>query len=512
MTNPRWCFVTFLLVSAVGPGVHAESPVDPGVQTVAMISNVTIIEGNTGTTPFTAQVSIVGSYTQLTLKIVATPGTADETDYTFAPTVLTFGVGSPTTQTVSGVIIGDVDPEGNETFWLSAIAVAGAPSSFLSSGGLVSITDDDRETAPWLYVDTIVVPEGNQGTATAEIAVRLQPASSNTVTVSFATKDATAYAGEDYVATSGTLTFAPGETRKTVPITILGDRVVERDEDFVIELSQAKAAVIGSERTLIVIGNDDAPIHTTIEDMIVDEGDTGITTVPVTVHFDRPASGNEKVQIALVGVTAVADQDFRAVGKMLYLSSGATEWVFTIDVLADLLPECDEGLLIVYSSLYMGDDTVKSAKLVLRNDDGPVPGCGADPFAPLPVEAPAWDGGTPDSPTPAGAMDARTVDGPTPAAPDMPAASDGGSAAVRDSGAGDVPAPSAPDVAAASDGGPTAVRDSGTGGVGEQDASGVPGMRASGCACSFAGAHVGRWLCLLAALGWLAMLRRPRRR
>jgi hypothetical protein len=63
------------------------------------------------------------------------------------------------------------------------------------------------------------------------------------------------------------------------------------------------------DQTLIVIGNDDVPIHTTIECVAADEGDTGITTVPVTIRFDRAVTGAQQVQVALVGVPGNQDED-----------------------------------------------------------------------------------------------------------------------------------------------------------------------------------------------------------
>ena len=59
----------------------------------------------------------------------------------------------------------------------------------------------------------------------------------NAVTVDFATADGTAHAGQDYVATSGTLTFAPHERARTVSVTVNADGVVEPAETFSLNLS-----------------------------------------------------------------------------------------------------------------------------------------------------------------------------------------------------------------------------------------------------------------------------------
>jgi glucose/arabinose dehydrogenase len=79
----------------------------------------------------------------------------------------------------------------------------------------------------------IGVTEGNTGSRVAAVPVTLNRASATPVTVNWATRDTgasgIAKAGVDYVAASGTVTFAPGETGKTVPITVLGDTVDEPD-------------------------------------------------------------------------------------------------------------------------------------------------------------------------------------------------------------------------------------------------------------------------------------------
>ena len=72
--------------------------------------------------------------------------------------------------------------------------------------------------APSLSINDVTVTEGNAGTVSATFNVTLSAAATGTVTVSFATANGTATAGCDYVANSGTLTFNPGETVKTVTV------------------------------------------------------------------------------------------------------------------------------------------------------------------------------------------------------------------------------------------------------------------------------------------------------
>ncbi len=77
------------------------------------------------------------------------------------------------------------------------------------------------------------------------------------VTVDYATADGTAKAGEDYTATSGTLTFAAGERTKTVSVPILDDAIDEGQETFKLRLSNARGARIGDGEATGTISNDD---------------------------------------------------------------------------------------------------------------------------------------------------------------------------------------------------------------------------------------------------------------
>ena len=95
--------------------------------------------------------------------------------------------------------------------------------------------------------------------ASLDFAVSLSRAAAEAVSVDYATADGTATAGEDYTATSGTLTFAPGETAKTVTVAILDDAIDEGKETFVLNLSNPRGAYLrGMHREATgTIRNDD---------------------------------------------------------------------------------------------------------------------------------------------------------------------------------------------------------------------------------------------------------------
>ena len=90
-----------------------------------------------------------------------------------------------------------------------------------------------------------------------EFTISLDRAALRTITVAYATRDGSAKAGEDYTASSGTLTFSVGEDSKTVPVELLDDAKDESEETFELVLSNAANALIGDATATGTIENDD---------------------------------------------------------------------------------------------------------------------------------------------------------------------------------------------------------------------------------------------------------------
>ena len=116
-----------------------------------------------------------------------------------------------------------------------------------------------------------VITEGNRGVTTAEAVVTLNAPSTQRVTIDWRTIDVpsnplVAKPGSDYIPGAGTLTFEPGETRKTIPISVLGDRVPEEPllygEWALIAFSNPSANAVLDTQTffglgLVIIVDDD---------------------------------------------------------------------------------------------------------------------------------------------------------------------------------------------------------------------------------------------------------------
>ena len=117
------------------------------------------------------------------------------------------------------------------------------------------------------------------------LTVELDPASTGTVTVDYATSDQTAQAGVDYTATSGTLTFAASETSKTITVPILNDTDYDPSQRFRVTLSNAPGATLPTSPWAFVnITNDDAVPTASIANVTVGEG---AGTLTLTLALDR---------------------------------------------------------------------------------------------------------------------------------------------------------------------------------------------------------------------------------
>ena len=108
---------------------------------------------------------------------------------------------------------------------------------------------------PALGVADAQAEEGRD--ATIDFVVSLSRAASGPATVDYATADGTAKAGEDYTESSGTLTFAAGETEKTVAVPVLDDAKDEGEETFTLTLSNPSGALIGDGEATGTISNTD---------------------------------------------------------------------------------------------------------------------------------------------------------------------------------------------------------------------------------------------------------------
>ena len=187
-------------------------------------------------------------------------------------------------------------------FDATTLTISGVPTETMASTlYTLTATDADGDSATLTFSITVEEPvrisvsdadpvaEGASGeTALAQFEVSLSQSSSLEVTVSYATRDSTAEAATDYSAASGVLTFSPGETAKTVSVTVNGDDEVEADETFALSLSSPSNGQVdpqNAEAEALILNDDEAVVSA---EACGEAFPTGDTTVRISCSPGLP--------------------------------------------------------------------------------------------------------------------------------------------------------------------------------------------------------------------------------
>jgi hypothetical protein len=219
----------------------------------------------------------------------------------------------------------------------------------------------------------------NENGGTATITVTRTGGSDGSVSVNYATSNGTATAGSDYTATSGTLTFAAGETSKTFTVPILDDTIVEGNETINLTLSgPTGGATLGSQTTAVLTIQDDDVAQpgvlqfSTSAYSVNENGGTATITVTRSGGSNVPVS----VSYATSDGTATAGSDYTAVSGTLNFGVGETSKTFTIPILDDSLVEGNETVNLTLSNptggATLGSQT--TATLTIQDDEVAQPG------------------------------------------------------------------------------------------------------------------------------------------
>jgi flagellar biosynthesis protein FliQ len=331
------------------------------------ISDVTVAEGNSGTTSAVFTVTLTGpTGLPATVDFATANNTATAgTDYTSAAGTLTFAPGT-TTQQITVAVTGDTVFEANESFFLNLTNAGNA--SITDPQGVGTITNDD--TAPVLTINDVTVAEGGAGATTnAVFTVTLTGATALPATVNFATADGTATAGSDYTAANGTLTFAPGVTSQQITVAVTGDTLNEANETFFVNLSGATNATITDPQGQGTINNDDGAPALSINDVTVTEGATALTNAVFTVSLATPSAQQITVDFATANSTAVAPGDYIAQAGTLTFAPGVTTQQITVPVIGDIVFEANETFLVNLTNAVNATIADNQGVGTITNDD-----------------------------------------------------------------------------------------------------------------------------------------------
>jgi len=322
------------------------TPPPPGTITIS-VAGATVTEGNSGTTQATLTLTLSSAASSaVTVQYATTNGTATtaDNDYTSADGTVTFTAGE-TQKTITITVNGDTKVELDEIFTVNFSNPVGA--TLANPSATVTITNDDASTPPGsrsLSVNDVTVIEGNAGTTIAEFTVLLSAAAPTPVTVWFKTADATATtADRDYLATTGSLTFLPGETSKPVRVAVSGDVKAEANESFALVLSSPRNATIARGRGTATIANDDtARITASIGDASIREGNSGERVISFVVTLSAAPRDPVTMTVRTVDGTATSGADYTPLSRTITFGRGMVKQTVSVWVRGDTAFESDE--------------------------------------------------------------------------------------------------------------------------------------------------------------------------
>ena len=233
-------------------------------------------------------------------------------------------------------------------------------------------------TTPVVSIANATVAEGNSGTTNAAFTVTLSKASTRPVTVGYSTANGTATAGQDFTATSGTLTFAAGVTSAKVNVAVLGDTAVEANETFTVTLSAPSGATLGAANATGTVTNDDTAVVVTpptvsIANATVAEGNSGSASLAFTVSLSKASDKTVTVGYSTANGTATAGQDYTAKSGTLTFAPGTTAQQVSVAVTGDTAVEPSETLTVTLASPTNASLSTATATGTITNDDTTTP-------------------------------------------------------------------------------------------------------------------------------------------
>ena len=315
------------------------------------MSNISVddvyVDETNATAIFTVRLDIVDA-APVTVNYATSANTAAfNSDYLHTTGTLTFAPGE-LSKTVSVSIINNAIAEVAENFFL-ALSSPSANATIADSFGLATIIDNDAPSGtPVVSINDFVVDEAGKEAA---FVITLDRPSTSAVTMNYATQNGTALAGADFVTKSGSLSFAPGETAKTVKVTLTNDAAFENAEAFNLALSAiTNATTLDGVGTATIFENDAAAVgnsRISVDDVVVDESQT---YADFLVRLDAPNTAAVTVNYDTSANTAAFNSDYLHLTGSLMFAPGEMVKTVRVSLLGGTTAEVAENFFLVLSS------------------------------------------------------------------------------------------------------------------------------------------------------------------
>ncbi len=342
-------------------------------QTIS-INDVTLAEGNSGSTSFDFIVSIDGGVpilSDITFDVNTVNGTAIAPgDFAAIPSGTTGTItAGQTSTTVTVQVVGDTTPEPTEEF---TVNISNAVNATVNDGsGSGSITNDDSQA---IIIDNVTQAEGNSGTTNFVFTVSILGGGNAVQPINFdaSTSGGNATSGVDYVALNTSGSISAGTPSTTVTVVVNGDTTPETDETFNVLLSNVTGATISDGSGIGNITNDDSQAIS-INDISLAEGNSGQTAFTFTVSV--VGGGNALSNITFTantsnGSATVANNDYVPIsGGSGQINTGSPSTTVTVQVNGDTNPENDETFNVVLSNPVNATISDNTGVGTIENDD-----------------------------------------------------------------------------------------------------------------------------------------------
>ena len=306
---------------------------------IPTLSSPSVNEGNSGLIDLVFEATLAAPHPAVSFNYRTVNDTANASDFEAASGSKLFPANSGTTATKVPITIkvkGDLLDELDETLKLELLN----NNDVVVRSATGTIKNDDNNSKLSISDATADEP------GTMKFTVTLAPASGRDVKVNWGTADGTATAPGDYTSGSGQLTFAPGETTKTIDIAVAGDTTNEENETLKVNLSNPIGVPLANLVDEVgdgTIVDKNAPPSLSISDTTTREGVgadfvvtlAGTTLRTVTVRFNT-ADG-----------TAQAGSDYSARVGSLTFAPGEKTKTITVTVLDDAAAESVEEFSVV---------------------------------------------------------------------------------------------------------------------------------------------------------------------
>jgi serine protease len=296
-----------------------------------------------------------------------TDGTATTADFDYLPYDAHGSINpGELSMTFVTAILSDRRIEPNETLYATLSNVTNA--TVVDGQGVGTIIDDDTIT---LSIADASVSEGNSGTKQMAFPVSISKATDHYVTVNLTTQDLTATAGSDYVSRSEYIEIPPGQVGTTFDVTINGDVQVEGNEQFRLQGSNVSGAVFGDDQAIGTILNDEAVPNLTINDVSLNEGDSGSKLLTFTATLSAAATHATTFNASSANGTATAGSDYLAINLSgITIPAGQTSKTFSVTVPGDTLVEPTEYFYVNLSNAVGANITDGQGIGYIINNDG----------------------------------------------------------------------------------------------------------------------------------------------